>query len=483
MKDHVLLIEDSRSFSALVEAHLQAAGHRVKACATVAETELALQSHPTRYFAAIVDLNLPDAPDGEAVDLVTRHNLPAIVFTSQINSDLRDAILSKGIADYSLKRGRHNLEYVTWMIGRLYRNRHINVLVVDDAKSSRELLQRLLSIQAFSVQTASNAADALQQLESEVEYKILIVDAIMDDMDGFELCSKVREKHSKKDLFILGVSAHNNNDISVKFIKSGANDFISKPFSPEEFFCRINQAAASIDMLSDLRASNEKKDLLLGMAAHDIRNPLSVMKRAGEKLRGKFEPKQREAELVNMIVNSSDRLLELLDTLLELSRVEDQNFALKLSDIKFSELLREILETHSSNASLKLIELHRSCSETLQIEADTVLIRQVIDNLISNAIKYSPQETRVDIIVSQDAEEVMFSVIDHGPGIRADEVNRLFQPFTRLSSKATAGESSTGLGLALCDRIISAHEGEIGYRPNPAGGSEFYFKIPNRAKV
>lgn len=475
---NVLVIEDSKAFSSLVVAHIENSKQYTTTVAyTKAEAEEILSSRANEFFVAIVDLTLPDAPRGEAVDSVLAYKIPVIIFTSQLSESLREDITNKGIADYTLKQGQHNLEYVANMVNRIYLNRFIKVMVVDDSLTSRKLMMRLLSIQQYQVSGVSSAEEALELLKNEPDFKIIITDCYMDGIDGFELSMKIRATHSKDELAIIGVSGQGGQALSARFIKSGANDFLLKPFIPEEFFCRVNLAADNLNLIKNLQDINDQNKFLLSMAAHDIRNPLGIISKGAQRLLSRLKLENRDNDILKMIDRNSANLLELLNSLLELSRLNSAQFSIQREPSELSKILLEQIENHQATAEEKQISILANTINNHRLNIDATLVRQVCDNLISNAIKYSPAGTQVTVVEKEIDDAIEVQIIDQGAGISKQEQALLFKPFHKLSTRPTAGESSTGLGLAICAKIIEAHGGEIGYHPNPEDGSIFYFRL------
>ena len=151
--------------------------------------------------------------------------------------------------------------------------------------------------------------------------------------------------------------------------------------------------------------------------------------------------------------------------------------------VKLSALVHERVDFNRSVSEKKDIELVESLPDTAEVMLDTSRIRQVIDNLLSNAIKYSPLKSQVDVCLSETEKFIRLEVRDHGPGIKEGDRDKLFGAFQRLGNKTTGGESSNGLGLAICKNMVDAHSGNIGYQSNEEGGSCFYFELPKKVEA
>ncbi len=261
----VLVVEDSRSVN---EQLVLSIGSQlyidVEAAYSLEEAKQILDTQSDKFFVAVLDLNLPDAPNGEIVDFVLDIGIPPIILTGNISDDLHDTMMNKPIIDYVLKRNLNEIEYVVEIIRRLRDNRGRKVLVVDDSNSARELMVSLLRRYNLEVFEASNGHDALKILDDNDDIILIITDYNMPKMDGMQLTAKVRKKFSRNELAIIGISTTGSGTISLNLLKSGANDFLPRPFIHEEFYCRVNQnidAVVSYRILTDAA----DRDFLTGL--------------------------------------------------------------------------------------------------------------------------------------------------------------------------------------------------------------------------
>jgi len=302
----VLVVEDSRFFSNMVAAKLAAElGLEIAQASTYAEALALIEAEKPSFLLALLDLNLPDAPQGEIVDLVTSKGIPAIVFTGQPSDELRDYVWSKKVVDYVLKESAQALEYIVALIRRIRRNSAVKVLVVDDSRLSRGLVRDLLQVHQYQVLEASSGAEALAALERAPDIRLVITDYSMPGMDGFELTKEIRRRHSKESLAIIGISAFGNNTMAARFMKNGASDFVNKPIVSEEFYCRVTQ---NIELLDHIRRLEKalSTDYLTGLYNRRF------FVEAGEKLRTTLSTRKRNAALA---VIDIDRFKHVNDTL------------------------------------------------------------------------------------------------------------------------------------------------------------------------
>ena len=247
----ILVVEDSKVVSRILQ-HLiaQELGCDVDFAEDLASAKQLLEQND--YFVAITDLNLPDAKEGEIVKLVLARQIPCIVLTGSLDAEQRKRLLQLGIVDYILKENRFSYEYVVRLVDRLQRNQTVKVLVADDSVVSRKFVRSLLEQHLYQVVEADDGNSAWEVLQNQPDIQLLITDYNMPGLDGFGLILKVREKFSREELAIIGLSSDDDESLSARFIKNGANDFLQKPFVHEEFHCRVLNTLDSLDMIRKL---------------------------------------------------------------------------------------------------------------------------------------------------------------------------------------------------------------------------------------
>ncbi len=261
----LLLVEDSALVLKVMRLLVSANGEfEADFAKSMQQAQELISESPEKYFAAVVDLNLPDAPKGEIVDYVLSQKIPTLVLTASYSEKKRDELFDKGIVDYVIKENRYSYDYAMRLITRLSRNHEIKVLVVDDSLVARKQCSKLLSKYQFQVVEADGAKQAIRHLVDHPDIRLVITDYNMPDIDGFELVKLIRSKYDKQDLTIIGLSGDGNASLSAKFIKNGANDFLRKPFIQEEFYCRIMHNIESLEAIDTIRDS-ANRDYLSGL--------------------------------------------------------------------------------------------------------------------------------------------------------------------------------------------------------------------------
>ncbi len=261
----VLVIEDHSTLANLLAGLMrERIGCEVQAANTLAEAVAKIQANPDNFAIAICDLLLPDAQFDEIIDTVRSYGIAVVAMTGEFSADFREVILKKDVVDYVLKDSLNALNYIIDLVHRLYKNTTLKALVVDDSVSSRGLLKRYLSMQNLQTFLAVDGSQALTILHANPDISLIITDYEMPGMNGITLCNEVRKNFSKEQLSIIGVSGLARGQLSAEFLKSGANDFIVKPFSYEELLCRVNQNLDMLDLIRDNRAA-ASRDFLTGL--------------------------------------------------------------------------------------------------------------------------------------------------------------------------------------------------------------------------
>lgn len=254
MKNKVLIVEDSAVILKILK-HLAKQNLELEPlfASSMQDARTLYQQHKEQLFAGIIDLALPDGPNGELVDFLLAEDFPIVVLTGSYNEQRREALINKGVVDYVVKESRYSYRYAINMLNRLYRNQKIKVLVVEDSLQYRKHISRLLQAHKYQVFEAENGLLALSELEKHPDIKMVITDYNMAEMDGFELVQAIRKNCEKSNMIIIGLSGEDGGLLSIKFIKNGADDFLNKPFQQEEFYCRITNNIESLEQMQKIQ--------------------------------------------------------------------------------------------------------------------------------------------------------------------------------------------------------------------------------------
>ena len=240
MSSKILIVEDSRACRNYVAQLLENAGYEVISAENYTEAKAILDTKP-ELLCTVLDYRLPDAPDGEVIDLTLGCGYRAIVLTATFSDEVRETVLAKGVIDYLLKDSLVSISYLLPIIKRLTNNHSHTCLVVDDSKMVRKHIVQLLEHQYITTLEAEDGQKAIELLQQNPAVTVVITDNDMPVKDGISMIKEIRQHSDKNQLAIIGLSGSNDHTMTAQFLKAGANDFIFKPFHQEEFFCRINQ--------------------------------------------------------------------------------------------------------------------------------------------------------------------------------------------------------------------------------------------------
>ena len=282
----VLVVDDDAAAHRMLAEYVdEIGGFRLEAATSLAEVRALLTGTPSRYFCAVVSDALADAPHGEAVRTVLAAGIPTIALASDAASDaLANHAPGQPLVTHVLKYGPHQMEHVAYTLGRLRENRATKVLVVDDSRSYRAYLAALLERYFYTTLQAGDGVEAISLIEAHPDVTLVLTDINMPRLDGFGLIARLRERHRREDLAIIGLSDATSRGMSARILKAGANDFIPKPFEQEEFYCRVTQNTNMVGYVRQIRDS-ANVDFLTGVYNRrylfDIGNKLYANARRG----------------------------------------------------------------------------------------------------------------------------------------------------------------------------------------------------------
>lgn len=253
MTKKLLVIEDSAPIAKVIKKIATSLKYQVVIANTFAAVKEYLYNNGNDFFAATIDYSLPDALDGEAIPYVLSLGIPSVVMTAKMDDNTRQKILAQPVIDYIPKENNHAFSYLKRILQWQLTNSKQSILVVDDSMSARNHIYELLRRRNFTVYKAEHGQEALTILAAHKDIKMVITDLEMPVMDGIELTNKIRKHHSREQIAIIGISGATNGVHSARFIKNGADDFLRKPFCPEEFYCRITQTLDSLNNIEHIQ--------------------------------------------------------------------------------------------------------------------------------------------------------------------------------------------------------------------------------------
>ncbi|MDA8403198.1 MAG: response regulator [Desulfobacteraceae bacterium] len=361
----------------------------------------------------------------------------------------------------------------------------INILVADDETATRHMITQYLKKKGYTVFEAADGFEAFTAIIDQT-INIAIIDWMMPGMNGLELCRKIRDYQKGPYIFIIMLTAKTKNNELIEGFEAGVDEYVHKPLNLQELMARIHVGARIVGLerkllekQRELTNNNQMKNKFIGIVAHDLRNPLISIRGFSELLiKDSQNFTSEQNEFLDIIHTTSRNMLAMINDLLDISRIESGNMLLDLQPGALKVMILERIQIVSLQAAKKHITIHKDLSTIPEIVFDHHRMGQAVDNLVTNAIKFSPSGSNVYIKLKKVKSNVHFDVTDEGPGIPQEEQHLLFSEFHRLSVRPTGGETSTGLGLTIAKKIIEAHNGKIEFESREGRGSTFRLILP-----
>lgn len=440
----------------------------------------------------ISDFEMPEM-DGLEFCAAVRSNdkfskVPFLMISANVNVEFTANALQAGV-DETLLKGFRNHElrrmvepYVQKKLGGF----SSSVLIVDDSRFNRNILKTMVEELDSKVYEAPEVETAEKILETH-SVDLILLDHEMPGMLGMDWCRLVRSEGRYEQTGIVCVSG--TKEDALDFLRAGADDFIQKPFTKEEIHVKIKQHLNRVSLEKELhsriereKALSHQKNVLLGTAAHDIRNPISAIISYLSLVKENTYDDEFTGMAIETSYGQAEKALDLLNEILDVSNINSGLLKLDIAENNLAQLLEDKVKEMTPLGSKKNIELafDNQCSADIEtwVSFDAKRLGQVMENLLSNSIKYSHENTKVTVRLDKKPDGWCIEVIDQGQGIPEDEVEGVFNEFKKTSVKTTGGESSTGLGLAIVKKIVVAHGGAIWVESKEGKGSNFAFTLP-----
>lgn len=354
-------------------------------------------------------------------------------------------------------------------------NNQSHLLIVDDEELNRDLTAlNLLKLGYLS----SQAADGIQALEliDKVKFDLILLDISMPNMDGIEVLQRLRAKYSPLELPVIMVTAEDDVNYIIKALEKGANDYLVKPLNIKVTDARIKTQLALSGLL-------KLKNDFLSFTSHDLKKPLMMMEDIISEVntnlnKDKIDKKDTE-ELTGLLANITRDMQNVIKGFLDNNALtsggRDNNFA----SININDLIKIILDKNANYSKQKGIRLTSNLNNDIPvIISEPFHVSQIIDNLVGNAIKFSPTDTTITLNSESNAGMIQISITDMGPGFTESDLKLLFEENVTITNRPTGNEESSGIGLPLCKSLINHIEGEIGAYNNKESGATFWIKLP-----
>lgn len=354
------------------------------------------------------------------------------------------------------------------------------ILIVDDTPANLSVLSMMLSKAGYKVRPAISGEIALRAVEADLP-DLILLDIRMPEMDGFEVCRRLKADPRTHDIPVIFISALSEIDDKLAAFNVGGVDYITKPFQTAEVRVRVNTHLTLARQRKEIAQLNQLKDQLIDTVTHNLKTPISMVLFYSDMLKvGKYKSIQETAE---HIYGAGRRMEALINGFLDLNRIES-GLVFNKKAVDLNQLLQNAVDEFLYHAERKMIRLNFiKPAESVEIETDADYLKEAVDNLVSNALKYTPQDGLVRVELVSFADHIEIRVEDTGIGIPPEYLKDVFKRFFRVPEQRHAEISGTGLGLAITAAIVEQLGGEIHLHSVPTEGSRFTILLPYQSNL
>jgi signal transduction histidine kinase len=350
-----------------------------------------------------------------------------------------------------------------------------SVLIVDDEPNNFDVIEALLEGEDYKLYYAASASRALRWLEKN-PVDVILLDVMMPEIDGITFCSYLKNNSDYQYIPIIMVTALTGKEDLARCLEAGADDFISKPLNWIELRSRLHSMLRIKQQYDNLQLLLQRREEMAEIVVHDLQNPVTSIVLSCEILKfTDLDPKQRAK--VDQISVAGKRLEEQIQTLLTLAKLETGRLFLDPTDTALIPFLEKLIQDFIPIAAAKEITITPQFEVENDVAAiDDHLFSRIINNLLSNALKYSPRGKEIKVKLQDTSDKIILKVIDQGKGINSTFKEKIFKKFE--TGRKYSNVNQTGLGLAFCQMAILAHGGQIDVEDNEPQGAIFTVEIP-----
>ncbi|MBW7874656.1 MAG: hybrid sensor histidine kinase/response regulator [Candidatus Cloacimonetes bacterium] len=372
-------------------------------------------------------------------------------------------------------------------------------MIVDDEDRNLQILGSVLDRVGYEVMFAQNGKEAIQAAVQELP-DLILLDVMMPDMNGFEVCKYLKSLPDTEQIPVIFVTARMEAADVVQGFSCGGCDYITKPFEGEELLVRVStqlelkkaqlrlaektsELEESLKTVTsknlELASLNHEKNEILGIASHDLRRGIASIIGLSQLVRdGKDLALSEIFEMVGMIEEEGVKLNELVTSLIDVHAIEQGHMSFYFQILDLRDVMENLLRPFMKTAAKKKIQIEYSLGDTpAPVNADIQALRQIFENLISNAIKFSPIGSVVGVFVRSTAKGYEVAIQDKGPGFSPEDLRKVYQKFARLSARPTADENSTGLGLSIVKSLVDYMHADLRLETELGAGSTFVISL------
>ncbi len=364
-----------------------------------------------------------------------------------------------------------------------------NILIVDDTPANLRLLSEILQKEGYKIRPAPSGRLALLAAQHSAP-DLILLDINMPEMNGYEVCRQLKEDEELAHVPVIFLSALSETEDKLKAFEAGGVDYITKPFQYEEVRARVEThlriRGLQVELeekIVRLREAEELRESLVHMIVHDLRSPLTGVMTSLQLMEMEWDQDDREGfEDLERALRSSRAMNQMIASLLDVAKMESGELEIQAEETDLVEIVQEAVRVLAGLAEDSIVEV-REPESPVTVHADGALITRVVQNLLANALKFSPSGEQITIRIAGTPSGGRVEVTDTGMGIPEEYREKIFEKFGQVEARENKARASTGLGLAFCKLVVQAHGGTLGVHSEVGEGSTFWVELPAEAAL
>ncbi len=495
MENRVLIVDDSKSVVSVLRSNLERKGYEVLVANNGREAVEKFKKY--RPDLVTLDVQMPEMDGFEACAAIRAldegKKTPVVFLTAHDTLADRERGFHLGATEFISKRSTSAWMEVESAVGRILQGQArlegAVILVLEAEETTRTLVCSSLRAYGVQVLEAASGREALEiASERGGEIDLVLADCMVPGTSAQELCTVLRRKICMRHVPILFLATPNQRDIILQLFQAGATDYIIKPFVKEEFVARIGSHLEIRQLVRELAGNvaelerlNKLRDEFIAVSSHDLKAPLTGIMGFAQLLLVEKGVPEKQRNWLELIVHSSNFMLEIVNDIVELSRNEIKGDEVELVPLALDPLVSFSLASVEQSARKKGIHLELVAKQgepEIVIEGERNRFTRILNNLLSNAIKFTPRGGTVTVSLGTEGERAELLVSDTGIGMPPEMLPTLFDRFSKVSKPGTEGERGTGLGMSITKQLVTRHHGTIRVESTEGAGTCFHLSFP-----
>jgi len=354
-----------------------------------------------------------------------------------------------------------------------------HILVIDDNQENLKLIAQNLRDASYLVSLAESGDQALQQLQVLIP-DLILLDIMMPVIDGLELCRRIKSIENLKDIPVIFLTAKSRSVDIIEGFKAGGVDYITKPYVREELLVRISNHLKLSNALEKVKKMYQSQTKLYSIISHDLRTPLNGILQTIDAIEEDYlDPQSPEfIEILERLKDTTSSTGKMLDKLLDWSKSNDTSMPFSPDTTDLCPIIKDCILMQLRNSENKNISINHNLPEKLTAWIDDVSIQTVFHNIISNAIKFTPDNGSINIISRQENDRIIIEVRDTGIGMDEDAVAALLNSKEHFSTPGTNNEAGSGLGFFIIKDFLAKNHGKIKINSIKGTGTQLIVSLP-----